>query len=120
MKWYFKAIYQYFNFSGRARRKEFWVFILFNFFVIWLLSILNPYFNTEYLSTTSSIYSLFVFIPSVTVFLRRLHDAGKNGWNILLIFIPIIGWAWLLMLLIMVGEPKTNKWGLYPKGIHNN
>tara|TARA_B110000091_G_C13577606_1_gene375065 strand:+ start:287 stop:649 length:363 start_codon:yes stop_codon:yes gene_type:complete len=120
MKWYFKAIYQYFNFSGRARRKEFWVFILLNLFVIWLLSIIDSYFNTEYLSTTSSIYSLFVFIPSVTVFLRRLHDTGTNGWNILLIFIPIIGWAWLLMLLIMVGEPKTNKWGLYPKGINNN
>jgi uncharacterized membrane protein YhaH (DUF805 family) len=38
----------------------------------------------------------------------------------LLILIPIIGWIWLLMLLIMLGEPKTNQWGLYPKGVNNN
>ena len=120
MKWYFKAIVKYFDFTGRARRKEFWVFMSLNLFVIWLLSILDPYFNAEKLSIASYIYSLFIFTPSVTVFLRRLHDTGKSGWNILLILVPIIGWVWLLMLLVMVGETKTNKWGLYPKGVRNN
>lgn len=120
MKWYFRAIYKYFNFSGRARREEFWVFMIFNLLVIYLVSIINTYFNTEYLSIAGYIFSVLVFIPSVAVLLRRLHDTGKNGWNMLLILIPIIGWIWLLMLLVMLGEPKTNKWGLYPKGFHNN
>jgi uncharacterized membrane protein YhaH (DUF805 family) len=120
MKWYFRAIYRYFNFSGRARREEFWVFMIFNLFVIYLLSIILPYFDSEYLSIAAYIFSLLVFTPTVTVFLRRLHDTGKSGWNILLIIVPIIGWVWLLMLLVMIGEPKTNKWGLYPKGVHNN
>ena len=55
----------------------------------------------------------------MAVLLRRLHDSGKTGWNLLLIFIPIIGWIWLLILLIMIGEPKINKWGPYPKGVKN-
>jgi uncharacterized membrane protein YhaH (DUF805 family) len=116
MKWYFKVISQYFNFSGRARRKEFWLFMLFNLIIIWGLSVLN----TEYSTIALYTYASLVFIPTVGVFLRRLHDSGKSGWNIVLIIIPFIGWIWLLILLIIVGEPRTNKWGPYPKGIEEN
>jgi uncharacterized membrane protein YhaH (DUF805 family) len=119
MKWYFKAFFQYFDFSGRARRKEFWVFTLFNIFFVWLLSIIDVKFNTEYFTTAAYVYSILVLIPTIAVFLRRLHDSGKTGWNLLLILIPILGWIWLLILLIMVGEPKTNRWGRYPKGVEN-
>jgi uncharacterized membrane protein YhaH (DUF805 family) len=119
MKWYFKAFYEYFNFSGRARRKEFWIFILFNLTFTWLLSKVDATFNTQYFTITSYAYSLLVLIPTIAVSLRRLHDSGKTGWNLLLIFIPIIGWIWLLILLIMVGEPRTNRWGHYPKGVEN-
>ncbi len=119
MKWYFKAFYEYFNFSGRARRKEFWVFMLFNVFLIWLLSMVDATFETQHFTTASYAYSLLVLIPSITVSIRRLHDSGKTGLNLLLIFIPIIGWIWLLILLIMVGDPRTNRWGQYSKGIEN-
>lgn len=119
MKWYFKALSQYFNFLGRARRKEFWYFMLFNLAIMWILSALDPYFDTEYFTIISYVYAGLLLIPTIAVFLRRLHDSGKNGWNILLIFIPFIGWIWLIILLILVGEPRTNKWGPYPKGVDN-
>lgn len=117
MKWYFKALYHYFDFSGRARRMEFWVFTLFNIFVLWILSLLDKYSETEYYYIAFYIFIALIIIPSITVFLRRLHDVGKTGWNILLVLIPIIGWLWLLMLLWFGGEPRVNKWGVYPKGV---
>jgi uncharacterized membrane protein YhaH (DUF805 family) len=121
MKWYFRAIYQYFNFSGRARRKEFWVFTLANLSLVWLFSILNHYFiHTQYFYTVLYIFSSLIFFPSIAVSARRLHDSGKSSRNILFIFIPFIGWIWLLILLILVGEPRTNNWGSYPKGVDTN
>lgn len=121
MKWYFKAIYQYFNFSGRARRKEFWVFTLINLGFVWLFSVLNHYFfHTQYFYTVLYVFFFLIFLPSLAVSARRLHDSGKSSRNILLIFIPVIGWIWLFMLLIMMGEPKTNNWGSYPKGVYTN
>jgi uncharacterized membrane protein YhaH (DUF805 family) len=120
MKWYFKAIYRYFDFSGRSRRKEFWVFTLFNIFLIGVLSILDDFFETTYFSYASYIYFLIILIPSLAIFLRRLHDVGKTGWNLLLLLIPFIGWLWLLMLLWFVGEPRPNKWGAYPKGVEED
>ncbi|MDD7914049.1 DUF805 domain-containing protein [Polaribacter ponticola] len=117
MKWYFKVIWQYFDFTGRARRKEFWVFTLCNIFILWALSSIDTYTENEYFSIAAYIFFALIFIPSITVSLRRLHDVGKTGWNLLLILIPIIGWLWLLMLLWFVGEPRANKWGAYPKGI---
>ena len=117
MKWYFKVIWQYFDFTGRARRKEFWFFTLCNIFILWALSSIDTYTENEYFSIAAYIFFALIFIPSITVSLRRLHDVGKTGWNLLLILIPIIGWLWLLMLLWFVGEPRQNKWGAYPKGV---
>jgi uncharacterized membrane protein YhaH (DUF805 family) len=119
MKWYLKALYHYFDFTGRARRKEFWIFYLTNLFIYWILSTLTDYTDTDYTNATY-IFLALILIPSIAVLLRRLHDSGKNGWNILFIFIPILGWFWLLILLILLGEPKLNKWGPYPKGIETN
>ncbi|SDR97470.1 Uncharacterized membrane protein YhaH, DUF805 family [Polaribacter sp. KT25b] len=119
MKWYFKAFYQYFNFSGRARRKEFWVFFLTNIFIYWILTNLYRFTDAD-LTNVPYIFLAIILIPSIAVLLRRLHDSGKNGWNILFVFIPILGWFWLLILLILLGEPKLNKWGPYPKGITEN
>lgn len=119
MKWYFKALFQYFDFEGRARRKEFWVFALSNMLLLLILNYLDSITTHSYFYYASYVFSAFIFIPSVTVFLRRLHDVGKTGWNIFLIFIPFIGWLWLLILLLFVGEPRHNKWGAYPKGVDN-
>ncbi len=119
MKWYFKALFQYFDFEGRARRKEFWVFALSNMTILFLLNNLDGLFSNSYFYYAATAFSVFIFIPSVTVFLRRLHDIGKTGWNILWVLIPFIGWIWLTILLWFVGEPRPNKWGAYPKGVDN-
>ncbi|SDR97476.1 Uncharacterized membrane protein YhaH, DUF805 family [Polaribacter sp. KT25b] len=120
MNWYLKVINQYFDFSGRARRKEYWMFILFNVLISWTFSILDFAFATFYFTIASYIYSLIVFIPSLAVLLRRLHDMGKSGWYFFLLFFPIIGWIWLLVLLCMDSEPGVNKWGENPKGFGND
>ena len=86
MKWWLTCIRKYVTFEGRARRKEYWMFTLFNvvFVVVtMLLDILlfgatpdNPT-SPRYLTT---LYGLFVFLPTLTVVVRRLHDIGRSGW----------------------------------------
>lgn len=120
MNWYVKVITQYFDFSGRARRKEYWMFTLISFLISWLLAILDIASGTTIFSIISTIYSVLIFIPFLAVFVRRLHDGGYTGWYFLLFFLPIIGWIWLLVLLCMESEPKQNKWGENPKGIGND
>lgn len=120
MNWYLKVINQYFDFSGRARRKEYWLFSLFSIIISWTLTIIDMVFETYVFSIISTIYSLLIFIPSLAVLLRRLHDSGNSGWYLFLLLIPILGWIWLLVLLCIESEPGPNKWGENPKGFGND
>jgi uncharacterized membrane protein YhaH (DUF805 family) len=120
MNWYLKVINQYFDFSGRARRKEYWMFMLFSIIISWTLAIIDIVFGTYIFSIISTIYSLLIFIPSLAVLLRRLHDSGNSGWYLFLLLIPLLGWIWLLVLLCLESEPGPNKWGENPKGIGND
>jgi uncharacterized membrane protein YhaH (DUF805 family) len=120
MNWYLKVINQYFDFSGRARRKEYWMFILFNALISWTLAILDLTFGTSIFTIISTIYSLLIFIPSLAVLVRRLHDVGNSGWYLLLFLLPIIGWIWILVLLCMESESGANQWGENPKGVGND
>jgi uncharacterized membrane protein YhaH (DUF805 family) len=120
MKWYLKVLKQYADFNGRARRKEYWMFLLFN--VIFLILAMgidsltglnfggNPY-GVFYL-----LYGLAVFVPGLAVVVRRLHDVGKSGWMYLIALIPIVGGIWLLILLVTKGDAGANKYGEDPKG----
>ena len=109
MEWYIKVLKQYSNFSGRARRKEYWMFFLFNIIFAGLATILSP--------KLYAIYSLAVLIPNLAVIVRRLHDIGKSGWMFLVALIPLIGVIWLLILLIRNSSPGKNKYGINPKEI---
>ncbi len=120
MKWYLKVLKQYADFKGRARRKEYWLFLLFNLIFTWIVVFLD---NILELSTAnfpygplSIIYMLGVLIPALAVVVRRLHDTGKSGWMIFIAFIPIIGGIWLLILMLMDSEPGSNQYGENPKG----
>lgn len=112
MHWYIKVLNQYTDFRGRSRRKEYWVFVLFNIFFSSLASILSP--------QLSFIYSLFVFFPSLAVLVRRLHDVGKSGWMFFIILIPLIGSIWLLILLLTDSDPEENEYGENPKSVNLN
>ena len=120
MKWYFKCWQQYADFSGRARRKEYWMFVLFNAiiayvisFVLGLIARLTGIMALAYLPY---VYTLAVFIPSLAVAVRRLHDVGKSGWMYLIALIPIVGWIWLIVLFCTDGQKDHNQWGDNPKG----
>lgn len=119
MNWYVKCLKQYADFSGRARRKEYWMFVLFNVLISIALSIVDGVlgFSAEASSIgiLGGIYSLAVLIPGIAVCVRRLHDVGKSGWYYLLFLIPIIGAIILLVWFCTEGERSTNAWGEDPK-----
>ena len=87
---------KYATFSGRARRSEFWYFVLFTFLVGIVTGIVDSILGTDYDGTSGGLVntlgSLALLLPSVAVAVRRLHDIDRSGWWILLGIIPIIGW----------------------------
>jgi uncharacterized membrane protein YhaH (DUF805 family) len=107
MNWYLKVLKQYADFNGRARRKEYWMFALFNFLISFVIGFIGGIMEFTLLGT---IYSLAVFIPSIAVAVRRMHDVGKSGWFIL---IPIYN----LILACTNGESGENKYGTDPKAL---
>ena len=119
MNWYLKVLKQYADFGGRARRKEYWMFALFNVIFAIAAMLLDNLFGMTFgeigYGPIYSLYGLAVFIPGLAVTVRRLHDIGKSGWMILIALIPIIGSIWLLVLLVTDSESGTNKWGPNPK-----
>jgi uncharacterized membrane protein YhaH (DUF805 family) len=113
--WYLKVVRDnYANFEGRARRSEYWYYTLFNLIIGIVLQVIDHFIGFEY-GLLGSIYSLAVLVPGLAVFVRRLHDVGKSGWYILLIFLPVIGWIWLLVLLFTEGDNGPNEYGEDPK-----
>ena len=121
MNWYLKVLKDhYLDFSGRARRTEYWMFTLINLLISWGFSLLDIVAETTIFTLISTIYSLLVIIPGLAVSVRRLHDVGKSGWYYLLILLPIIGWIWLIVLFATEGENGENQWGENPKGTGNN
>ena len=119
MNWYLKVLRQYADFSGRARRTESWIFtlidrvILISLFIVLSLMNLNPIL----VSFIAYGYAIALFIPTLAVSVRRLHDVGKSGWMLLVGLIPIIGGIWLLILWIMDGDSGENKYGINPKEV---
>ena len=111
---YFKlALSKYAEFEGRSRRKEFWFFVLFNMIITYGIMIVESIlWDFPILST---IVSLGLVVPGLAVSVRRLHDIGKSGWNILFGFIPIVGVILLIVWYAKDGQMGSNKWGYNPK-----
>ncbi|MBB1138770.1 DUF805 domain-containing protein [Myroides sp. WP-1] len=105
MNYYVSVLKNYFNFNGRARRSEFWYFMLFNCIIAFVLGFIGGLLNTSLLS---SIYSLAVLLPGIGVAVRRMHDIGKSGWFIL---IPIYN----IVLAATEGTKGDNEYGADPK-----
>lgn len=127
MNWYIRVLKKYAVFSGRARRKEYWMFVLFNFIFSLVASLLNlvifeigmaavglsPLFIMS--SFIPIVYAIAVFVPGLAVSVRRLHDIGKSGWYVLITLIPIAGPIWFLVLVCMDSQPGDNAYGPNPK-----
>ena len=119
MKWYISAFKKYADFNGRARRKEYWYFVLFNLFFVTIAIVLDNIFGIAArevgFGPIYGLYSLIALIPGLAVVVRRLHDTGKSGWMILISFIPFIGGIWLLVLMTIDGDLNDNEYGTNPK-----
>ena len=115
MNWYLKCWKQYADFTGRARRTEYWMFTLVNFLISFLLNLVLV--GTFLGLSFYYIYSLAIFIPSLAVCVRRLHDVGRSGWWYLIGLIPVIGWILLIVWFCTDSQPGANKWGENPKGM---
>ncbi|WP_282629854.1 DUF805 domain-containing protein [Empedobacter sedimenti] len=135
--WYKKVVFEnYANFTGRARRSEYWYYTLCNILIQGLLYVLfiitaGLFANTDAADNTIGLgvgifmtilglYSLGVFLPSLAVTVRRLHDTGKSGWMLLLYFIPLIGPILIIIWLATEGMPGSNNWGPNPKQINDS
>lgn len=109
LDWFIKCLKNYANFSGRARRKEYWFFVLMQFVVLIIAGVLDGViFKRPFVFYF--IAALGLFIPSLAVAVRRMHDIGKTGWLLLISCIPLIGLI-VIYWLASNTSPETNKWG---------
>jgi len=120
IEWYKKVVFEnYANFKGRARRSEYWYFVLANFLVLIVAAVIDNIagitFGPVGYGFIYMAYSLATILPNLAVSVRRLHDVNKSGWFILIALIPIIGAIWLLVLFCTEGDRGTNQYGADPK-----
>lgn len=107
MDYFLDALKKYADFTGRARRKEYWMFIL-------IYMIINIVFAVLGLELISALIGLALLVPSISIATRRLHDTGRTGWWQLIALIPVIGIIVLIVFLAQDGH-ETNDYGVNPK-----
>jgi uncharacterized membrane protein YhaH (DUF805 family) len=116
MNWYFKVLIKYAVFSGRARRKEYWMFALFNFIFSFILSLIGILIGIgRDWDMLSTLYGIIIFLPALGVAVRRLHDTNHTGWWILIALIPLVGAIILLVFMVTDSQSGGNKYGPNPK-----
>jgi uncharacterized membrane protein YhaH (DUF805 family) len=102
----------YVNFSGRARRSEYWWYTLFAFVLGLVASMIDQAIGAQVVSV---VVALALFLPGLGVSIRRLHDTGRSGWWLLIGLVPIVGFVVLIVFYVMDSQPSTNAYGPSPK-----
>lgn len=133
LQWMILPYRRYFQFGGRSRRREYWLFVLFQVLVSVVISAVfgvqttteqsqqyGAYvgFSSQLSGTGGIVQNLFglaSFIPGLAVAVRRLHDQDRSGWLLLLVFIPLFGWFALFVLMCLDGTRGPNRHGPDPK-----
>jgi uncharacterized membrane protein YhaH (DUF805 family) len=129
MEWMFLPYRRYFEFGGRSRRKEYWMFALFMILVALVISVLfgtgtaqrtdGMFAYSRELTPTGNIiqgiFSLASLIPGLAVAVRRLHDTGRSAWWLLLLLVPFVGWIVLIVFYCLEGDRGPNRFGSDPK-----
>lgn len=123
MEWMLMPLQRYADFSGRSRRKEYWMFLLGVVIVAIVLGLIEgatglagmvgPY------GPLSALLLLGIIVPSIAVQVRRFHDQDKSGWFVLIGFIPLIGGIIVLVFMCLEGTKGPNQYGDDPKGAGN-
>lgn len=118
MRWFLKVLSQYADFSGRARRAEYWYFVLVCVLISIPLLVLDfmfeLYSHAAGIGALSGLFLLFMLVPSVAVGVRRLHDTGRSGWWWLINLVPFIGPFIIIVLCIERGQSFVNRFGADP------
>ncbi len=121
MNWYVDVLRKYAVFSGRARRKEYWFFVLFNLLIVAGLTLVDAFVGTydpvREVGLLSGLYGIGMILPSLAVGARRLHDSGRTAWWLLIGLVPIIGAIVLLIFFILDSQMGDNEYGPNPKGL---
>ncbi|OAB47987.1 DUF805 domain-containing protein [Paenibacillus antarcticus] len=113
MEWYLKVLKNYVGFDGRARRTEYWMFALVSFIISFVLLMLQ--FITDLKPLFTTLYSLFILLPTLAVTVRRLHDTGRSGWWYFISFIPLVGGI-IIFVFMCLDSVEDNEYGPNPKG----
>ena len=111
MEYFIDAFKNFSDFSGRARRKQYWMFFLIYSIIYVGLVLIDTFLNTVWLTT---IFTIILIIPSLSITARRLHDTGRTGWWQLIYFIPAIGIIVMLIFLCQDSH-EENAYGISPK-----
>ena len=104
---------KYADFSGRARRSEYWYWSLATGIVNLVLSAITG--MIPELSFLSGLFSLAILLPGLAVCWRRLHDIGKSGAWYFIVLVPIVGWILLLVWFCQDSDAGDNMYGSNPK-----
>ena len=122
MQWYLIVLKKYAVFSGRAQRSEYWYFVLFNFLIAVFLSVVGLVLATIVPSLEGGwlvlLYSLAMFLPSLGVTVRRLHDTGRSGWWLLVGLVPFVGVFVIFYFMLCDSEAGDNRFGPNPKNTY--
>jgi uncharacterized membrane protein YhaH (DUF805 family) len=109
---------KYATFSGRARRSEFWYAVLFTTLVSAVIGLIWPSttvvlneMSFQQSSLPSNLWQLAIFVPSIALSVRRLHDVGRKGTYYLFVLLPIVGWILLFIQFLKDSEPGPNAFG---------
>lgn len=124
MNWYVEPWKKYADFSGRARRREYWTFALINSLIYVVLAVIGAVSaGAEHNMFTPGmllfwIFALAAVVPSLACSVRRLHDIGKSGWWLLICFVPFVGGIILFIFALLDSTPGDNAFGPNPKAIY--
>lgn len=109
-KYFIDAFRNYAEFNGRVSRKGYWMYYLFYILFYLAAGVLDAFGGA---GLFTSLYTLALLIPGITITTRRLHDTGRSGWWQLIYFIPLIGW--IVMLVFLLQDSKAdNEYGPKP------
>jgi len=113
MSWYLAVLKKYAEFSGRARRTEYWMFLLVSFIISLVIQFVEYILGSS--GILGAVYGLAVLLPSLAVSVRRLHDIGRSGWWLLIGLVPVVGVIVLIVFAVQDSQPGANAYGPNPK-----
>lgn len=112
MDYYFDAFRRYSQITGRADRRSFWMFILYDTLLGLVLYSLIEFSNIFLVIVV--LYGLVAFVPKICLMIRRLHDSGRSGLNLLWYLLPAVGWIIVIIYFVLPSNKGENEYGADP------